>query len=426
MLRGSGVRVLLVLGLLAGSAALALTREPRLGLDLRGGTQVTLQAMDSDRVQADAEATDRAIEVLRGRVDSLGISEPTLTRAGENRILVELPDVQDPREAVETLGRTAQLTIHAVIKAVADATAKPAQGNTIVADDEGGFLEIGPVRVDGDQIKSSDPRQDPAGLGWSVGISFDSEGGRAWRQLTGEAACFPDDRRRVAIVLDEEVISSPPVAQSVGCDVGIGGNATDITGSFNLEEATDLAVLIEGGALPLPVEVIEQRTVGPTLGAAAITASWQASLLGLLLTALFITAVYRLVGFLATLALTSYALLAYAMLVALGSTLTLPGLAGFVLAIGLAIDANVLVFERAREEYAARSAAGLRHALRVGFNKAWTAIIDSQVTTLLAAALLFALGSGPVKGFGVTLSIGVIASMLSALVIARVLTELGV
>ena len=177
---------------------------------------------------------------------------------------------------------------------------------------------------------------------------------------------------------------------------------------------------------PSSSKLISNRLVGPTLGEEAISASLEAGIIGLILTGLFIILVYRLVGAMATIALASYALLAYAMLLALGSTLTLPGLAGFVLAIGMAIDANVLVFERAREEYAAYPSAGLRRALAVGFNKAWSAILDSNVTTLLAAGLLFVLGSGPIKGFGVTLSIGVIASMISALVIARVLSELAV
>jgi SecD/SecF fusion protein len=211
--------------------------------------------------------------------------------------------------------------------------------------------------------------------------------------------------------------------------VPCGGNitgGTNISGGFTQSQAKDLALLIEGGALPLQVEQLSSSTVGPTLGKAAIEASAKAGIFGLILTGLFIIIVYRFVGFLAALALTSYAVLAYAMLLFLGSTLTLPGLAGFVLAIGLAIDANVLVFERAREEYADNPRAGMKRALQIGFNKAWTAIIDSNVTTLLAAALLFILASGPVKGFGVTLSIGVIASMISALVIARVLTEIGV
>ena len=425
MSRGVLVRLLLVLGLLAGCAALALTREPRLGLDLRGGTQITLQTSSTDRVEANAESTDRAIEVLRGRVDALGISEPTLTRAGYDRIIVELPDVQDPREAVETLGRTAQLTMHGggrhgrVGRRRADRGGQrhpPGRG-------QGGFLELTPAKLEGEDISGADALQNPQRVDWVVTVDFDSAGSNAFGELSAAAACAEGDPRRIAIVLDDEIISSPEV------QVPCGGRITDtteISGNFNDAEATELAILIEGGALPVPVEVIEQRTVGPTLGAAAIEASWQAALVGLLLTALFIAMVYRLVGFLATLALSSYALLAYAMLVGLGSTLTLPGLAGFVLAIGLAIDANVLVFERAREEYAANPSAGLRRALATGFNKAWSAIIDSNVTTLLAAGLLFFLGSGPIKGFGVTLSIGVIASMISALVIARVLTEAAV
>jgi SecD/SecF fusion protein len=424
MSRGVLVRLLLVLGLLGGCAALALNREPRLGLDLRGGTQITLQAHSTERVEANAESTDRAIEVLRGRVDALGISEPTLTRAGEDRIIIELPDVQDPREAVATIGRTAQLTMHPVVGAAQSADAEPSEkGNLVLPDEDGASLELGPAALEGEDITGADAVQDPTRVDWAVTVDFDSRGSNAFGELSAAAACAQGDQRRIAIVLDQEIISSPEV--QVPCGGRITGT-TEITGNFSAQQANDLAILIEGGALPLPVEIIEQRTVGPTLGEAAIEASWQAALIGLLLTALFIALVYRLVGLLATLALSSYALLAYAILVGLGSTLTLPGLAGFVLAIGLAIDANVLVFERAREEYAAHPSAGLRRALMTGFNKAWTAIIDSNVTTLLAAGLLFFLGSGPIKGFGVTLSIGVIASMVSALVIARVLTELAV
>jgi len=424
MSRGVIVRLLLVLGLLGACAALALEREPRLGLDLRGGTQITLQTSSTDRVEANAESTDRAIEVLRGRVDALGISEPTLTRAGENRIIIELPDVQDPREAVETIGRTAQLTMHPVIGTVGAADAEPTDdGNVVLPDEGGGFLELGPASLEGQDITSADAVQDPTRVDWAVTVDFDSAGSDAFGELSAAAACAQGDPRRIAIVLDEEIISSPEV--QVPCGGRITGT-TEITGNFTNQQASDLAILIEGGALPLPVEIIEQRVVGPTLGEAAIEASWQAALVGLMLTALFIAMVYRLVGLLATLALSSYALLAYALLVGIGSTLTLPGLAGFVLAIGLAIDANVLVFERAREEYREHPSAGLRRALAVGFNKAWSAIIDSNVTTLLAAGLLFFLGSGPIRGFGVTLSIGVIASMISALVIARVLTEVVV
>jgi SecD/SecF fusion protein len=424
MSRGVVVRLLLVLGLLGLCVWVSLERDPRLGLDLRGGTQITLQASDSDRAEANAENVDQAIEVLRGRVDALGVSEPTLVRSGEDRIIVELPDVQDPRRAVEALGRTAQLTVHPVVGAAASPDAEPSQeGDVVLADESGAALELGPPALTGGEITGADATQNTQQVSWVVTVDFNGEGSDAFGRISGEAACAQGDQRRIAIVLDEEIISSPEVQVPCGQQIR---RTTEISGDFTQQEAMDLAILIEGGALPLPVEIIEQRTVGPTLGEAAIEASWQAALIGLALTALFITIVYRLVGFLATLALSSYALLAYAMLVGLGSTLTLPGLAGFVLAIGLAIDANVLVFERAREEYRAAPEAGLRRALMTGFNKAWSAIIDSNVTTLLAAALLFALGSGPIKGFGVTLTIGVIASMISALVIARVLTEAAV
>lgn len=428
MSRSVLVRFFLVLALLGLCAWLSVEKEPRLGLDLRGGTQLTLQAESTDRVKANAENVDKAIEVLRGRVDALGVAEPTLTRAGENRILVELPDVQDPRRAEEALGRTAQLTIHPVVDAPQSLDAKPKKkGDKVLADEKGTPIEIGPAALDGNDITSAVGVQPQNQIQWVVSVQFGGQGKDKWRKLTADAACaqMNTPQRRIAIVLDNEVISSPEVVQEIQCDVGMGGGGTDITGDFTQQTSNDLAVLIEGGSLPLPVHVIEKRVVGPTLGKAAIDASWKAAVIGLVLTGLFIALVYRLVGFLATLALSSYALLSYAMLVGLGSTLTLPGLAGFVLAIGLAIDANVLVFERAREEYAENPKAGLLRALGIGFNKAWSAIIDSNVTTLLAAGLLFFLGSGPIKGFGVTLSIGVIASMISALVIARVFTELA-
>lgn len=430
MSRGALIRLLLVIGLLAGCVAIAINVKPRLGLDLRGGTQITLQASSTDRVKAEAKSVDKAIEILRGRVDALGVSEPTLTRLGEDRILVELPDLQDPTRAVEAIGKTAQLTMRPVVAPAESPEAKPSKKANIVLGDEDGAtaLELGPVVLSGEDVKGADGVPTEKGVGWEVSIKFTGKGGDAYQKVTAEAACNPsgDVRRRIAIVLDNKIISSPNVVDSVACGTGIGGGGTNITGNFSDQEAKDLAILIEGGALPLPVKIISQSTVGPTLGDAAIASSAKAGVIGLIITGLFIIVIYRFVGGLAAIALTSYAVLSYAFLLALGATLTLPGLAGFVLAIGLAIDANVLVFERAREEYADNPKAGLRRALQIGFNKAWTAIIDSNVTTLLAAALLFLLASGSVKGFGVTLSIGVIASMISALIIARVLTEIGV
>jgi SecD/SecF fusion protein len=426
-LKPAAWRAIAAFVVVAGSLALAFTSSAKLGLDLRGGTQIVLETKSTDRVTADAESTDRALEVLRGRVDALGVSEPTLARSGENRIIIELPGLQDPREAAEVIGRTAQLTFHEVLRIPPPGSEpeKPAEGEKVVNDEDGNPIVVGEPLLDGNGVSDAVAATPEQGVGqWVVNVDFNGEGRDGWRQLVSDACANQEAGQRVAILLDDEVISSPGVVPEL-CTSG-GGTATSISGNFTQATANDLAVLIKGGALPVPVEVIEQRTVGPTLGEAAIDASIEAAIIGIALTGLFILFVYRLVGFMATVALACYAVIAYGLLVWLGATLTLPGLAGFVLAIGLAIDANVLVFERAREEYAERQQSGLTPALSTGFTKAWSAILDSNVTTLLAAALLFFLASGPVKGFGVTLSIGVLASMFSALVVARVLAEWAV
>jgi SecD/SecF fusion protein len=432
------VRAVLAVAILALSGVLVLAKPPRLGLDLRGGTQITLETRDSPTVRADRGATERALEVLRRRVDALGVAEPALTRSGDRRIIVELPGVHDPRQAAAVLGRTAQLTFHPVLgvagtprpadtgsptPAPAESGARPG-GGLVLADERGQRLRLGPAGLTGGSVAGADAQTDPEGVGgWFVTVDFRGPGQRAWAQLTGQAACFPpgDPGRRVAIVLDNKIISSPQVDPQAACRVGIPGESTQITGRFTAAEARDLALLIRGGALPVPVEIIEQRTVGPTLGQDAIDASARAAVIGMILTGLFIVAVYRLLGGIAAVALAGYGLISYACLLALGATLTLPGLAGFVLAIGMAVDANVLVFERAREEYAASGGRSLRSALSAGFRNALSAIADSNITTLLAAGLLFFLASGPVRGFGVTLSIGVLASMVSALIVTRVL-----
>jgi SecD/SecF fusion protein len=407
-------RALLSLFVLATSAYLLLTTAPRLGLDLRGGTQIVLETRDSPTATADAEATDRTLEVLRRRVDALGVTEPVLARSGDNRIIVELPGLQDPAEAVTVIGRTAQLSFHPVVPA-------GTEGSRVLADETGRQLAVGPAALSGDGVENARANPNPQGAGWLVTVEFANAA--PWERLTAEAACHPpgDERRRAAIVLDDEVISSPQVDPQVGCGVGIVGGSTQITGQFSQAEARDLALLISAGALPVPVEIVEQRTVGPTLGAAAIDASAQAAVIGLALTALFLIVVYWLSGALAVLALLGYAAVSYAALLAIGATLTLPGLAGFVLAIGMAVDATVLVFERTREEYGGR----LSRALGRGYRGALSAIIDSNVTTLIAAGLLFWLASGPVRGFGVTLTIGVLASMFTSLVLTRVLLLLA-
>nr|WP_282082915.1 protein translocase subunit SecD [Streptomyces tendae] len=431
------VRALVALAVMAASVAIALTMPVRLGLDLRGGTQIVLETKSTDTTKADREATDRTVEVLRGRIDALGVAEPTIVRSGENRVVVELPGVQDPKQAADVLGRTAQLTVHSVLGPAENAAdgaegkakdekASGADGERVLPDESGQSLRLKDATLTGQDVKGADARFDQqGGAGWHVTVDFKDAGSDRWARVTGEAACHPagDPQRRVAIVLDNKIISSPQVDPSVACGAGITGGSTQITGSFDDAEARELALLIKGGALPVPVETIEQRTIGATLGDEAISAGAWAAVIGTALTALFIIVVYRLMGALATVALLCYGLISYAALAAVGATLTLPGLAGFVLAIGMAVDANVLVFERAREEQAARTRPSTRSALTAGFRSAFSAIADSNITTLIAAALLFFLASGPVKGFGVTLGIGVLASMVSALVITRVLAE---
>lgn len=419
-------RALLALAIIAGSIFVALTQPAKLGLDLRGGTQIVLETKDGPNVKANRESTDRALEVLRKRVDALGVAESSITRSGERRIIVELPDVQDPKRAAEAVGRTAQLTAHPV--RANDGKPDKKNGEQILPDEDGRPILLKKAALSGAQIRSASASFDQQNMqGWYITVDFRGDGGRIWQKITAEAACKSDpDDRRIAFVLDGKVISSPVVQEDVPCNVGISGGSTQITGQFSAREAKELAALIQGGSLPVPVEIIEQRVVGPTLGEEAIQASWQAAVIGIVLTGLFIIWIYRLVGFLATLALAAYGVISYAALVAMGATLTLPGLAGFVLAIGMAVDANVLVFERAREEYAAVPRRGMRPALVIGFQKAWSAIADSNITTVLAAGLLFFLAAGPVRGFGVTLTIGVLASLVSALLVTRVLAEWAV
>jgi SecD/SecF fusion protein len=430
--RHLGWRLVAVLLVLGAAGWLALTRPARLGLDLRGGTQIVLEASDNPDRPVDGDTVARTLEVLRHRVDQLGVAEPSLQRSGERRVIVELPGVYDPKEAVEVIGRTAQLAFHPVLGLAEPAPGEPAttappSGDRalVLADEGGGRLRLGPSALTGEAVGDARAELDPQlQARWQVAIEFQGDGGRRWAAMTGAAACqqLGDPTRRVAIVLDGQVISSPQVDPSVPCEQGIGGGQTVISGDFTGDEAGDLALLIRAGALPVPVEVVEQRTVGPTLGEAAITASVQAAVLGAALTMLYMIAYYRLLGGLAAVALVCYGLISFAVLLALRSTLTLPGIAGFVLAIGMAVDANVLVFERMREEH--RAGTSLRLALERGFTRALSAIADSSITTLLAAGLLFFLASGAVRGFGVTLSVGVLVSLFTALVVTRVLVEL--
>ena len=433
-------RALVVVAVLVGAGALVANLPVRLGLDLEGGTQIVLEARDTDRVTVDSDVASRTLEVLRRRVDALGVAEPSLQRSGDRRIIVELPGVDDPEQALAVLGRTAQLAFHPVTglegaeppppaDGAGDAPAAPApppEGSIVLPSEDGEPLRLGPAELTGEAVGNARAGYGQVGASWHVEVDFRGEGGEQWAALTGRAACAPigDPARRVAIVLDEEVISSPSVATDVQCGEGITGGETVITGDFTEAGAKDLALLIRGGALPVPVEVVEQRTVGPTLGDAAVRASAWAAAVGASLTIAYMILYYRLLGLLAAVALAAYGLISFGVLLALGATLTLPGVAGFVLAIGMAVDANVLVFERIKEEHA--GGATVRVAARNGFLRAWTAIVDSNVTTVLAAVLLFFYASGAVRGFGITVTVGVAVSMFTALVLTRLLVDLAV
>ena len=408
-------RIAAVVVSIAGALFLVADRPARLGLDLRGGTQIVLEAEEVAGRKVDGDTLNRTVEALRRRVDQLGVAEPSLQRSGDRRIIVELPGVADPDEAVAVIGKTADLTFHSVVPA--------GEGERSLPDDRGEEIGLGPVALSGNDVKGASAAiHGGFSVAWRVQVEFRNES--AWTALTGAAACAPpgDPARRIAIVLDDQVISSPQVAPEIGCSRGIAGGTTSVTGGFTESQAKTLALLIRAGALPVPVHVVEQHTIGPSLGDAAVRASLQAAVIGALLTVLYLIAYYRLLGLLAAIALAVYGVLSYAVLLLIGATLTLPGIAGFVLAIGMAVDANVLVYERIKEE--AGRGASTRRAADQGFKRAWTAIADSNATTLLAAVLLFFFASGAVRGFGITLTIGVVVSVFSALVVTRLLINI--
>ena len=424
MSKGFGWRLVVSILVVAGSVYLIVTTKPLLGLDLRGGTQILYEAEDTEEVIVDSEVIERTVEVLRRRVDAVGLTEPTIQASGDRRIIVELPGISDPREAIETIGRTAQLTFHPVLDVVLPGDEPPGEEGRVIPDEAGGPILIGPAALIGEDVGGAIPLFDTQSGAWLVQVEFRGNGPDAWATLTGEAACQPfgSPRRRIAILLDASVISSPGVAVDVNCPIGIAGGSTVISGGFDQSSATDLALLIQAGALPVPIVIIEQGTIGPTLGEAAIEASVEAAVIGAALTILYMVIYYRLLGVVAAVSLVVYGVTTAAVLLLIGATITLPGIAGFVLAIGMAVDANVLIYERVKEEFEAGIA--VREAATTGFSRAWTAIADSNMTTLLAAMLLFFFAAGPVRGFGVTLSIGVVVSVFTAVVVTRVLVDI--
>ncbi len=360
-------------------------------------------------------ALEQSIEVVRRRVDETGVAEPTIVQQGQDRIIVELPGVDDPERVKRLLGATAKLTFHMVDETVAvqDAQAgrMPATDMLLIEPGEGGqpdqaWVVKREIAVSGDRLVDASVQfQDGQPV---VGFRFDALGGKQFGELTAQNV-----DRRLAIVLDNQVISAPNIRSPI-----MGGSGI-ITGGFTVQTAEDLALMLRAGALPAPLVILEERTVGPGLGADSIAAGKIASIVGMSLVLLFMAASYGLFGLIADVALLLNVALIVAALSALGATLTLPGIAGIVLTIGMAVDANVLIFERIREEV--RNGRSPISAIEAGYQRALVTIIDSNVTTLIAALLLFNFGTGPIRGFAVTLSIGIASSMFTAIMVSRLI-----
>ncbi|ACK66882.1 protein-export membrane protein SecD [Rippkaea orientalis PCC 8801] len=424
----------------------------QLGLDLKGGAQLTILVKPTKEVpRISPEDLQAEKTILENRVNALGVTEAFVQTLGEDKIVIQLPGVTDPEQAERVLGGTAQLefreqkqgtegqfqaeftikrqyeaelaTLRQAAKTPETAQRIEELNKSIEKSNEAVLSLFQSVDLTGKNLKSARPSPTQSGNNWDVAISFDDAGGKKFAELTKNLA---GTGRSIGIFLDNSLISAPVVGVEFANTGITGGNAV-ITGNFTIDSANDLAVQIRGGSLPFPVEVVENRTVGATLGQDSIRSSIYAGLAGLVLVLIFMAVYYRLPGVIADVALGIYTLLTLAAYSLIGVTLTLPGIAGFILSIGMAVDANVLIFERTREEL--REGNSLYRSVEAGFYNAFSSILDSNVTTLIACGALFGLGSGLVKGFALTLAIGVAVSMFTALTCSRtflLLTVLGV
>lgn len=386
--------------------------------NISGGISFTLRLPDKESDSIKKMATEQALETIRNRIDEFGVSEPDIRIQSGNRILLQLPGISDPERAKGLIGKTAQLTFQ-LVDEQGDVNAalrgKPPVGDEILYQlrKNAGtgnqartpFLIKKHVELDGSQLTNArvefDQFQQP-----QVGIEFSRKGARTFERITGA-----NINKRLAIVLDKNVYSAPNIQDRIS-----GGKAV-ITGHFTLEEATDLAIALRAGSLPAPVKIIEERTVGPTLGADSVRTGLMSMLVGGALVVLFMVIYYRGAGLIADIALVVNIFLIGGGLAFFGATLTLPGIAGIILTIGMAVDANVIIFERIREEL--RAGRSPRAAVNAGYDRATLTVMDANVTTLIAAAVLFQFGTGPIKGFAVTLGLGIVASLFTALILSK-------
>ncbi len=412
-------RVLLALGVVVFALAgmLPLNEKINLGLDLQGGMHLVLK-VDTDKVPEEAreDAPNRALEVIRNRIDQFGVREPLIQRQGKNSIVVQLPGITDRDRAIELIGKTALLEF----KLVEDdeeliTRAKSGDipdGYELKVVEKETFLVHKDAALTGDTLVNAEVKFDQSRFNESyIAIEFNSKGASIFSEVTAENV-----GKRLAIVLDGKVHSAPRINEKIPS-----GRAS-ITGRFTVEEAGDLAIVLRAGALPAPIYIEEERTVGPLLGKDSIESGIRASLIGAGLVLGFMLVYYLFAGVVATIAMILNFVIVLGALGWLHTTLTLPGIAGMILVIGMAVDANVLIYERIREEL--KTGKHIRSAVAAGYNKAFTTILDSNITTLIAAALLFKFGTGPIRGFGVTLSIGILASMFTAIFVTRIIFDL--
>lgn len=357
----------------------------RQGLDLQGGTHVVLEAVDTEQAQVNDDAMNRVVAIMEKRVNALGLTEPIIQREGERRVIIELPGVKDPDAAIKTIGKTAMLEF------------RDEDGNTVLT---------------GTDLKDAQASTNPQTGQNVVNLEFSDEGAQKFADLT-----MKNVGRTIAILLDGEVLTAPNVREPI-----LGGRA-EITGQKTLEEAQNLAVVLRSGALPVKVEIIETRTVGPTLGQDSKDKSQFAFAVGLGAVVIFMIFFYHFSGFIADVALMAYTIMLLGILYLMDATLTLPGVAGIILSIGMAVDANVLIFEHFKEEYQINGKS-LRLAMDAGFKRAFTTIFDSNVTTLIAAGVLFFLGTGTIRGFAITLGVGTILSMFTAITLTQFMLKL--
>jgi len=406
-----------------GERARALLTEldPNLAVAAADDGTITLtlkpEAAEADR----RRAIEQSVEIVRRRIDETGTREPIIARQGDTRILVQLPGVDDPERIKQLIGTTAKLDFRLLDTTTTLAEAKagklPVGSEILPADSErdasGALVEYvvrKRVMVGGDSLVDAQPSFQQQGGQPVVSFRFDAAGGRRFGEATTENVGRP-----MAIVLDGKVISAPVIREPITGGQGI------ISGNFTVQEATDLALLLRAGALPAPLTIVEERSVGPGLGADSIRAGIVASIIAVVMVMTFMIVFYGFFGLIANMALIVNAILLMAAMTLLQATLTLPGIAGIVLTLGMAVDANVLIYERIREEVSlGRTPIS---AIEAGFKRAMATIVDSNITTLIAGLLMFGMGTGSVKGFGVTLSIGILTSMFTAVTLSRLIVS---